>query len=73
MYDEMIEHYGAAVGRRHARKHLGWALDCAANTAGVAAGRLKHHRGRVLTADEPAVARRLLAEAFDDFAERAAA
>lgn len=73
MYDEMIEHYGAPVGRRHARKHLGWALDCAANTAGVAADRLKHHRGRVLTADEPAEARRLLAEAFDDFAERAAA
>jgi tRNA-dihydrouridine synthase B len=73
MYDEMIEHYGAPVGRRHARKHLGWALECAANTAGVPAERLRHHRGRVLTADEPAEARRLLAEAFDDFAERAAA
>src|SRR5690348_4898052 len=73
MYDEMIAHYGAPVGRRHARKHLGWALDCAANTAGVAAGRLKHHRGRVLTAEHPAEARRLLAEAFDDFAGRAAA
>jgi len=73
MYDEMIAHYGAPVGRRHARKHLGWALDCAANTAGVPADRLKHHRSRVLTAEQPAEARRLLAEAFDDFAWRAAA
>jgi len=73
MYDEMIEHYGAPVGRRHARKHLGWALDCAANTAGIPADRLKHHRSRVLTAEQPAEARRLLAEAFDDFAWRAAA
>lgn len=73
MYDEMIAHYGAPVGRRHARKHLGWALDHAANTAGVPADRLKHHRARVLTAEQPAEARRLLAEAFDDFAWRAAA
>ena len=73
MYDEMIEHYGAPVGRRHARKHLGWALDCAANTAGIPADRLKHHRSRVLTAEQPAEARRLLAEAFDDFVWRAAA
>jgi tRNA-dihydrouridine synthase B len=34
---------------------------------------LKNHRARVLTADEPAHARRYLAEAFDDFAWRAAA
>jgi len=73
LYDEMIAHHGVAIGRRHARKHLGWALDSAAEAAGVAAERLKHHRSRVLTADEPAAARRLLAEAFDDFGARAAA
>jgi nifR3 family TIM-barrel protein len=73
LYDEMILHHGVRIGRRHARKHLGWALDCAADTAGVPADRLKAHRSRVLTAEAPAEARRLLAEAFDDFAWRAAA
>jgi len=73
LYDEMILHHGVRIGRRHARKHLGWALDCAAATAGVPADRLKAHRSRVLTAEAPAEARRLLAEAFDDFAWRAAA
>ncbi|MCK9919369.1 tRNA dihydrouridine synthase DusB [Microbacteriaceae bacterium K1510] len=73
LYDEMITHHGVRIGRRHARKHLGWALDCAAASAGAAAALLKHHRTRVLTAEEPAEARGLLAEAYDDFAWRAAA
>jgi tRNA-dihydrouridine synthase B len=73
LYDEMLAHHGLRIGIRHARKHLGWALDCAANDAGVAADALKRHRTRVLTAEKPAEARRLLAEAFDDFACRAAA
>src|SRR5215475_1177168 len=73
LYDEMLDHHGLGIGRRHVRKHLGWALDRAAATAGVSAELLKSHRGRVLTADEPARARRLLAEAYDDFAWRAAA
>lgn len=73
LYDEMITHHGVRIGRRHARKHLGWALDCAAASAGAAADVLKHHRSRVLTAEEPAQARGLLAEAYDDFSWRAAA
>jgi len=73
LYDEMLEHHGLAIGRRHARKHLGWALDSAAATAGVPAEALKRHRSRVLTAEEPKHARRLLAEAYDDFVWRAAA
>ncbi|MFY9684194.1 MAG: tRNA dihydrouridine synthase DusB [Pseudolabrys sp.] len=73
LYDEMLDHHGPAIGRRHARKHLGWALDHAAATAGTSHEVLRNHRGRVLTADEPARARRYLAEAFDDFAWRAAA
>lgn len=28
-YEEMLGHYGIAVGLRAARKHLGWYLDCA--------------------------------------------
>lgn len=73
LYDEMLHHHGYAIGCRHARKHLGWALDSAAATAGAPIELLKHHRSRVLTADEPVHARRFLAEAYDDFAWRAAA
>jgi nifR3 family TIM-barrel protein len=73
LYDQMLDHHGLTIGRRHARKHLGWALDHAAATAAAPIEVLKNHRGRVLTADEPAHARRYLAEAFDDFAWRAAA
>jgi nifR3 family TIM-barrel protein len=73
LYDEMLVHHGLAIGRRHARKHLAWALDSAAATAGVSIDLLKNHRARVLTAEEPAQARRLLADAYDAFAWRAAA
>jgi len=73
LYDEMIEHHGFSIGRRHARKHLAWALDCAATSAGVSSALLKRHRARVLTAEQPAQARRLLADAYDDFAWMAAA
>jgi len=73
LYDEMLEHHGLAIGRRHARKHLGWALDSAAATAGVPVDLLKSHRRWVLTSEEPAQTRRLLAQAYDDFAWRAAA
>ena len=73
LYEDMLDHHGLAIGRRHARKHLGWALDAAAATAKAPVALLKSHRSRVLTAEEPAHARRLLAEAYDDFAWRAAA
>ena len=73
LYDEMLNHHGSALGRRHARKHLGWALDSAAATIGAPIAVLKHHRSRVLTAEEPKRARLLLAEAYDDFSTRAAA
>jgi tRNA-dihydrouridine synthase B len=73
LYDELIQHHGVRIGRRHARKHLGWALDCAAETANVAPERLNFHRGRVLTAEAPDQAVLLLSQAYDDFAWRAAA
>jgi tRNA-dihydrouridine synthase B len=73
LYDEMLAHHGLRIGRRHARKHLAWALDEAAAGAGAPAGLLKHHRSRVLTAEEPRQARHRLAEAYDAFAWRAAA
>ena len=71
LYDEMLNHHGLTIGRRHARKHLGWALNAAASRAEASAELLKHHRNRVLTAEEPKHARQMLAEAFDDFGRRA--
>jgi tRNA-dihydrouridine synthase len=68
LYEEMLAHHGVAVGLRHARKHLGWALEAAAESAGAPAELLTVHRQGVLTASDPATVRRRLIEAFDDFA-----
>jgi len=65
LYGEMLEHYGRDIGLRHGRKHLGWALDAAAATMDAPAHLLKIQRRRVLTATDPALVLRLLAEAFD--------
>jgi len=73
LYDEVCRHYGLRVGLRHARKHLGWALDTAAHYGRVPAAKLKDWRQRILTSEEPAGVHRALGEAFDDFAWSAAA
>jgi len=75
LYDDMLSHHGIASGRRHARKHVGWALDAAAATVRAPAALLKAHRQRVLTAEQPALVHRHLAEAYDAFGteQRAAA
>jgi tRNA-dihydrouridine synthase B len=69
LYGEMLGLYGIELGLRHARKHLGWALDTAANAAGTGDDLLKAHRGRVLTATDPSLVLRFLAEAFDVFGD----
>jgi nifR3 family TIM-barrel protein len=68
LYDDMLAHHGLRIGLKHARKHLGWALDAAAVTTGVAFETLKRWRGSVLTSETPAEARTRLAEAYDAFA-----
>jgi nifR3 family TIM-barrel protein len=73
LYDEMLTHHGARIGVRHARKHLGWALDAAAEAAGVPAERLKSVRAHVLTSEDPAETQRRLATAYAEFGWRAAA
>jgi nifR3 family TIM-barrel protein len=75
LYEELLVHYGVDVGRRHARKHLGWSLEVAAETVDAPDALLRTHRQRVLTEENPARARRYLAEAFDALAapERMAA
>ena len=67
LYDEMLDHHGLRIGLKHARKHLGWALDAAAATAGVAFDTLKRWRGTVLTGENPADVRTRLADAYDAF------
>ena len=67
LYGEMLGLYGLELGLRHARKHLGWALDTAASCTAAPGDLLKLHRSRVLTATDPALVLRLLAEAFDAF------
>ena len=67
LYEDMLAHHGRAIGLRHARKHLGWALDTAAATAGAPAHLLKAQRSRILTATDPALVLARLAQAFDEF------
>ncbi len=73
LYGEILAHYGLDVGLRHARKHLGWALAAAAASSGAPADVLKANRQLVLTATDPAIVLRRLAQAFDVFAARLAA
>jgi tRNA-dihydrouridine synthase len=72
LYEEMLAHHGLRIGLKHARKHLGWALDAAAATARAPTELLRRYRTEVLTAEQPTEARRRLAEAFDAFAWTAA-
>jgi nifR3 family TIM-barrel protein len=73
LYEDMLVHHGLRIGLRHARKHLGWALDAAAASAGVAIETLKRWRGSVLTSETPADARARLIAAYDAFECGAAA
>ena len=73
LYDEVCAHYGLRIGLRHARKHLGWALDVAAHCSRAPAEVLKGWRQKVLTSEQPSSVHRSLGEAYDDFAWSAAA
>ena len=73
LYDEVCSHYGLRIGLRHARKHLGWALEIAAQCSRAPALTLKTWRQKILTAEDTDGVHRSLADAFDDFAWSAAA
>lgn len=73
LYDDVVSHYGMRIGLRHARKHLGWALDVAAVSSCAPAAVLKRWRQTILVSEDPVQVHRSLHEAFDDFAWSAAA
>jgi tRNA-dihydrouridine synthase B len=73
LYHELCSHYGLRIGLRHARKHLGWALEVAAGYSRAPAAVLKNWRGRILTSEDPQAVHRSLGEAFDDFSWSVAA
>src|ERR1700710_1458684 len=64
LYDEVCSHYGMRIGLRHARKHLGWALEIAAQCSRAPAMTLKSWKQKVLTSEEPAGVHRALEDAF---------
>jgi len=73
LYDEVCSFYGLRIGLRHARKHLGWALEVASQCSSAPAATLKAWRQKILTTDDPHRVHRSLEDAFDDFAWSAAA
>src|SRR6187399_3029315 len=73
LYDEVCSHYGLRIGLKHARKHLGWALEVAAQCSRAPAETLKGWRQKILTSEDPHRVHRSLQDAFDDFSWSAAA
>jgi nifR3 family TIM-barrel protein len=73
LYDEVCSLYGLRIGLKHARKHLGWALEIAAQCSRAPAAKLRNWRQKILTSEEPSSVHRSLEDAFDDFAWSAAA
>jgi tRNA-dihydrouridine synthase B len=73
LYEGVCDLYGLRIGLRHARKHLGWALDVAAGFSRAPAEKLKAWRQKILTCEDPHTVHRSLQDAFDDFAWSAAA
>lgn len=73
LYEGVCALYGLRIGLRHARKHLGWALDVAADASGAPFEKLKGWRQKILTSEDPGLVHQSLQDAFDDFAWSAAA
>ena len=65
LHEDILSHYGTAIGVRHARKHVRAALDWAANTSKVPASLVEASRAAALTTDNPKQFRQHVAEAYD--------
>src|SRR5262249_18623968 len=53
LYEGVCALYGLRIGLKHARKHLGWALDVAAQASRAPAEKLKTWRQTILTSEDP--------------------
>jgi nifR3 family TIM-barrel protein len=73
LYEGWLSQYGLARGVREARKHIGWTLAVAAETAGRPEEDVKGWRARLLAEDDPSRVRHGICEAFEDFAWKQAA
>ncbi|MBX6424708.1 MAG: tRNA dihydrouridine synthase DusB [Variibacter sp.] len=74
LHDDILRHYGRAVGLRHARKHLKAAADRIARRAAAADEPvLARTRMALLTADDPAAVVRHIHDLYDAAQQRMAA
>ncbi|MEP9366882.1 tRNA dihydrouridine synthase DusB [Xanthobacter sp. VNH20] len=73
MYEGWLALYGVGLGMRQARKHIGWALDAAAQSAGREQGWVKPWRERLLRTEDPRAVTDGIRAAFDDVNWKAAA
>lgn len=70
LYEGWLALYGAPLGLRQARKHVGWALDAA---GGQGCEFTRRWRARLLTAEDPGAVKAGIAAAYDELMWRAAA
>lgn len=73
MLEGWLSLYGASLGVRQARKHVGWALEAAAGVGETAGAWIRNWRARLLTLEQPAQLKAGIVDAFDDLNWRAAA
>jgi hypothetical protein len=73
LYEGWLSQYGLARGVREARKHIGWTLQAAGQTAKRAPDEVKPWRAKLLAETDPVKVRHGICEAFDDFAWKQAA
>ncbi len=73
LYEGWLSQYGLTRGVREARKHIGWTLLAAAETAGRPEDDVKTWRAKLLAEDDPSRVRHGICEAFEDFAWKQAA
>lgn len=60
-YAEILSHYGIEIGRRTARKHLGWYLE----KLGLGIDETKHWRRKICSEESPVKVKELLKEFFE--------
>lgn len=73
LHEDILTHYGPAIGVRHARKHVRAALDWATNASGVPMALVEPSRVGALTTDNPKQFRQHVADAYDVIEWRTAA